>query len=224
MRAGWAGIASAFVVMTVLTASPASATSITYVLNQSGTGPVGTAGTITLDDAGDNSVEILVTLNDGYGFVKTGAGDALAFNILGDPAIVIDDITAGFAIGPTHESEAPFGTFHYSVSCTTGCGNGGSNPYPGPLSFDVLLTGITIDSFIANGDGYYFASDLIGPGTSGGRITGNVAANGLVVASSGVTPVPEPASLVLLGSGLLGSVYTWRRKRRQRENRIDLSR
>jgi hypothetical protein len=30
----------------------------------------------------------------------------------------------------------------------------GSNPHPGPLSFDVLLTGITIDSFIANGDGY----------------------------------------------------------------------
>jgi hypothetical protein len=215
MRSGWTGISFALVVMTVLTASPASATSITYFLNQSGTGPVGTAGTITLDDAGADSVDILVTLNEGYGFVKTGAGDALAFNILGDPVITIDGITAGFAIGPEHEDESPFGTFHYSVSCTTGCGNGGSQPNLGPLSFDVHLTGITVDSFIANSDGYYFASDVIGPGADGVPLTGNVAANGLVITKTDVTPVPEPTSLVLLGSGLIGSVYKWRRKRRQ---------
>src|SRR6478672_2544169 len=155
MKARWAGISCALVVAAVLTASPASASSITYFLNQSGTGPTGTAGQVTLDDTGDDSVNILVTLNDGYEFVKTGAGDALAFNLVDDPAIAIADITTGFAVGLTNVSESPFGTFNYAVSCTSGCGNGGSHPNPGPLSFDVLLTGVTVDSFIANSKGYY---------------------------------------------------------------------
>ena len=202
---------------TVFVASRANATSITFNLDHGATGPVGNGGTITLDDTlgGPNTVHVLVTLNDGYKFVKTGAGDALAFNLSGDPAITITDITSGFAIGPTHVSEPPFGTFNYSVSCTTGCGNGGSAPNPGPLDFDVVLTGITLESFVVNSSDYYFASDLIGPGPTGVLRTGNMGALG-GDRTTDIAAVPEPASLTLLGTGLMYVARRFRVARWQR--------
>ena len=60
---------------------------------------------------------------------------------------------------------------------------------------------------IANAGGFFFASDIIGP--SG--LTGNVAAIGSTVVSP-VAVVPEPGSLLVLGSGLLG-IRVWGRKR-----------
>ena len=184
----WQNVGAAvFASAILLSASHANATTLTFSLNQTGSGPIGTAGSVVLDDSeGAEIVDVLVTLNDGYGFVSTGAGSALSFNLAGSPVITIDDITTGFAMGGANNA-SPFGNFGYTVVCTvpTGCGNGGSVPNPGPLTFDVHVSGITLDSFIGNGDpkhpdvpGYFFAADVIGPTAAGGLTTGNVGALG----------------------------------------------
>src|SRR6266478_8920217 len=69
--------------------APGSATILTYTFAASpsccGTGPF---GTVKLDDhGGSGSVDVTVHPFVGDGFVDTGAGGALLFNLAGDPAL-----------------------------------------------------------------------------------------------------------------------------------------
>jgi hypothetical protein len=63
------------------------------------------------------------------------------------------------------------------------------------LSFNVSsATGVTTASFIANGGGYFFASDIVGTT----RNTGNVGA----FMPSDPAPVPEPGTMAMMLSGI----------------------
>ena len=187
----------------------AHAATITYTLTQngcSGSGGCGTGpfGTITLTDLSSTSVTVTETLAAGERFAGTGAGDALEFNT--KAGSTLSGFTAGFAAGPSPDSASTFGTFVYSVTCTTCQGGNAGNP-TGPLTFTVTnASGLSIADFVANLGGYFFAADIVGNGN-----TGNVAAIG--GGTGGGSQTPEPATMALTMSGLaLVAISSFRKK------------
>ncbi len=179
-----------------------AAADLVYALTQSGCsgdcGP-GPFGTIDLHQTDLGTVTVTETLASGVLFVRTGGPhEALGFNVSGDPSIVIAGLTPGFSyVGAA--SLAPFGSFDYALACS-GCGNGGSSPLAGPLSFTLSRSdhgALSIDDFMANSNSYFFASDVLSNGN-----TGNVAALAGIVAPHIISEPP-------LGSLLLLMAFLW---------------
>lgn len=180
-------------------------------------------GTITVTDVSSGVVGVHVELATGFGFVDTGAGAGASFFFrllptVGGPTITYSGITAGWSIpnvigtdqqaAGSYAGDGLMGEFEYALACnppgaTLGCGNGGSAPKSPPLDFTVSATGISAASFNDPGlSGSPFAADVI-------SATGNT---GLIDAS--LSGIPEPTSVVLLGTVLLFAATTLRKKRK----------
>jgi hypothetical protein len=176
-------------------------------------------GTITVTQAGANSVAVHVTLQAGFGFVSTGAGAGASFffRLLGNPTITYSGISSGWAIPnviPVNQQAAGMyagdglmNQFEYALNCNPpsgACGNGGSRPAPSPLDFIVTAAGLTPAAFndTGNASGSPFAADVL---SSNGN-------TGLIDASLSTTNVPEPTSLALLGGILAFTVRKIRRR------------
>jgi hypothetical protein len=200
----WVALAAAF------TCPPARATSLSFDLTRSfqgghqctGCGPF---GTVTVSSLGTDEVQITLTLEPGEVFAFGGAGFPLLFDISGNPQITGFQVVTQPKNAPSPNgftfSQAPpvimadgTGTWNDAVSCSS-CGGGTSSLISGTLSIDLTAaSAISPFSFMQNATGLYFASDLGVPAGSGFN-TGDVGA-------TTITPVPLPAALLFLSSGL----------------------
>jgi hypothetical protein len=174
-------------------------------------------GTITLTQVNPTTVNVFVDLLSGYGFLNTGGPHTpFAFNIAGTEV----GVSATFIVPPggvftapnlslglltlstADGGNTPFGTYGVTINSSTG--NGSANAYFGDLEFDLTRpSGLTTNDFVVNTDGYYFSADL-----TNGSNTGAQAWDTRIAST-----VPEPATVGLMGTGLLALAGVARRRR-----------
>src|SRR5882724_4802543 len=210
-------IGAIFAVISFGSAVAARADNVTFNLDRGSTLPNQNYGTISLLLVG-NTIQVNVSLLAGNRLVNTGFDATVAFNSTLGGQIGVTGLPATYTLvnsgNPSSIGMDGFGTFQYGVLFNAQGGGAGTDS---SLIFTVTRVGGFSSVFelvhnstnppgsIQSPFGVDIICDSCGPAT------------GVVGTTGGTTPpqsIPEPASMLLFGTGLAGAAAGIRRRRR----------
>lgn len=191
----------------VLLSSAAAAHADQVVINTPNAGLSGTPGpyaTVTYVLNGTGGIDVTVQMFPGFAAFGEGNGNngIFGFNIVGSTAgLAVTNLSPGFLSANLGGGNMDgFGDFDVTLSCC--------NPSNAITSFSFTVTrtggfSSASDLFEANSNGAHFAIHIA---PTNGNPTGFAADSG--------TATPEPASMLLLGTGLVTVAFGLRKRRK----------